>query len=82
MDAKMLGVMFLSGIVILIGAIIVNIVAKRLDMKTWFDFLESIAQKGLGSALSQLNVASVFYLFLIYPLALGFLVWLCVKWLY
>ena len=59
----------LMGFIILAGAILLNIIASALGLQTWYSFLE---EKSL-SALDGL------WLFVIYPLSLGFLGYLATK---
>lgn len=53
---------FLLGLAILVGAIILNILAHRAGVLTWYDF---VADPG------KANLASYLWLFILYPLALG-----------
>jgi hypothetical protein len=56
--------LFLMGIVLLIGAIVLNAIATKLSIKTWYDFIQDPG----GT-----NVVSYLWLFVIYPLCLGLL---------
>ena len=79
MDIKTIGIILLSGFIILIGAILVNLIAKSLELSTWFDFLEDIKNKGFSQTIKQIGFISILYLILIYPFILGVLVWICFK---
>lgn len=52
---------FLTGWIILVGAIIINVVAKKIGLATWYDFLEK----------KKVKWYEYFFLFVIYPLLLG-----------
>lgn len=67
---------FLIGIIILIGAIIVNVIASILGLETWFSFINLIKNEGLKGAFKEITLISSIYLFLIYPFILGILGWL------
>lgn len=64
---------FLQGLGILGGALILNIVANKLGIKTWYGFVEQP---------SNTNLVSIIWLFLIYPFALGAIAYLIGKILY
>ena len=53
---------FLVGIIILLGAIILNALAPRLGLLTWYEFLKNP---------SQADTLSYLWLFILYPLGLG-----------
>lgn len=59
---------FLAGIIVLIGAILLNWLASLLSLPSWYDLLMSK---------SKLNIYSATWLFLLYPLSLGVLAYLC-----
>lgn len=61
---------FLLGIIILVGAIILNIFASFVGFLSWYDFL-----KNPGKA----NFISYIWLFVIYPLGLGLIAYFAVK---
>lgn len=62
---------FLVGLLILIGAVVINIMAAWLGVTTWYPFLDAVRDRGLGAALSKENVSSLIFLFGMYPLLLG-----------
>jgi len=55
---------YFIGVIILISAILANIIASKLGLKTWYDFLNSIEN-------SSLKLMDYIWLFGIYPLILG-----------
>ena len=69
---KILGI-FLIGIVILIGAIIINVIAKYLDIDSWFDFIEKINKNGFKNSIGDTSIISYVFMFIIYPFLLGVL---------
>ena len=56
---------FLIGVIILISAILANIIAAKLGLKTWYDFLNGICNG------TSLKLMDYLWLFGIYPLILG-----------
>ena len=56
---------YFIGLIVLSVAILANIIATKLGLKTWYDFLNSI---GNGSSLKLLDYL---WLFAVYPLILG-----------
>lgn len=58
---------FLAGVIVLIGAILLNWLASVLSLPSWYDFL---------SSKTKLNFYSITWLFLLYPLGLGALAYL------
>lgn len=65
-------VIFIMGLVILIGAIIINLLAGVLGLNTWYDVLISVNEKGIKELFNQGFVSSL-YLYITYPLILGLL---------
>jgi len=61
---------FLLGIGILLGAIILNLIASIIGLTTWYDFL-----KNPGKA----NIISYVWLFVFYPLGLGVIAYFAFK---
>jgi hypothetical protein len=53
---------FIIGIAILVTAIVLNIIAKLLNVSTWYDFIQN---KTLN------NPLEIIWLFIIYPFVLG-----------
>jgi hypothetical protein len=57
--------LYITGIVILVVAILANFLASQLGLKTWYDFFE-----GMNSGQS-LGLKDGLWLFVFYPLFLG-----------
>ena len=53
---------FIIGIAILVTAIVLNIIAKLLNVSTWYDFIQN---KTIN------NPIEIIWLFIIYPFVLG-----------
>lgn len=70
---------FLTGWGILIAAIILNIIALRLGITTWYPFFEEINKTGFNKAFSGLSFISKFFLIVIYPLGLGAIAYLILR---
>ncbi len=60
-----------SGIIILIGAILINGLGSKLGIETWYGYLNSIADKGFGETNKILAWPNLLFLYIIYPLCLG-----------
>ena len=56
---------YFIGVIILISAILANIIASKIGLKTWYDFLNTINN---GTSLSTFDY---FWLFALYPFTLG-----------
>jgi hypothetical protein len=63
---------FLFGIGILIGAIILNIIASKLNLTSWFDFIKSP---------KDTSFTSYIWLFIVYPFGLGLIAFLLNKFI-
>lgn len=61
---------FLLGIIILVGAIILNILASQFDLLSWFEFLKNPDKAG---------TLSYIWLFILYPLGLGVIAYFATK---
>lgn len=72
---------YIIGLAILIIAILANAVILKLGIKSWYDFIELLNQNGISS-LKALSIIDYFWLFLGYPLCLGFGYWLGDKMYY
>ena len=72
-DITKLVYILLQGLGILGVALILNIVATKLGIKTWYGFVEQP---------SNTNLVSILWLFLVYPFALGATAYLIGKILY
>jgi arginine exporter protein ArgO len=62
---------FLVGLVILVGAIVINALAAALGLSTWYTFLSGITQHGLLPSLRQARLVDLLFLFILYPVGLG-----------
>lgn len=66
---------YIIGIFILIIAIIANGIVIKLGIKSWYDFIALIQNHG-NSAFEKLSVLDYAWLFMAYPLTLGFGYWI------
>lgn len=64
------------GYLIILVAILFNIGAKVVGLKTWYDYLGEISKLGLAPATLSLHPLDLLFLFLIYPSLFGLLVYL------
>jgi len=62
---------FLAGWVVLVGAILINMIAKFIGIPTWYDFLEKVRELGFLLAFKNAGIISLIFLFGIYPTLLG-----------
>jgi hypothetical protein len=62
---------YVTGMFFLAGAIGINVLAKRLGLPSWYDFLQK----------PELTLTSGLWLFIGYPFMLGGLVWLIGRWI-
>ena len=62
---------YLAGLVILVVAIGLNMLANGLGLATWYSFLNQVSQQGLNPALKNLKAIDFFFLILLYPFLLG-----------
>ncbi len=62
---------YLAGLVVLVGAIVLNVLAGWLGLATWYDFLGSVTQGGIREALKALRVWDWLFLLALYPACLG-----------
>ena len=70
--------LYIIGITILIIAILANVLANRLSIMTWYDFLNRIADQGIGS-IKTIGILNGIWLFILYPLTLGIGYWVGAK---
>lgn len=61
---------YAAGMLVLIGAIVANVAAGAVGLKTWYDVLKPAAGSA-RAALSTLTLWDVAFLFLLYPGWLG-----------
>jgi len=62
---------FVVGWGILIVAIILNFIAVRLEIWTWYQFVEEAMKSGTLKAFTSTSTSSKLFLVVIYPLLLG-----------
>ena len=62
---------FISGWLVLISAILLNLAADRLGMTGWYGFLTGLARHG-STMWGRIGWMDILWLFFVYPLALGF----------
>jgi len=62
---------YLAGLVVLVGAIVLNVLAGWLGLATWYEFLRSVAQLGVLEAIQTLHIWDWLFLLAIYPACLG-----------
>lgn len=61
---------FLLGLGILLGAIILNLIVSIIGITTWYDFLKNPGKT---------KIISYIWLFVLYPLGLGFIAYFAFK---
>ena len=66
---------YIIGLLILIVAIAANVIANALGASTWYSFIDQIVSKGFG-AFKDAGFVNLMWLFLLYPLTLGFGYWI------
>lgn len=59
-----------AGLIILLGALLLNVIATQLSLTTWYDFLKDP---------KKTNTVSLLWLFFIYPFGLGLLTLLATR---
>jgi hypothetical protein len=69
-----------AGYAVLVGAIILNVLATMLGIMTWYGFLESVSTSGWMEALRHAGIFSTLYLFVFYPLLLGWMAQTAMRW--
>ena len=62
---------YIIGLCILIIAILANALILKVGIKSWYDFIALLSNDGLAS-FKKLNILDVFWLFIGYPMVLGF----------
>ena len=62
--------LYVIGILILLGAILANIIASKLNLKSWYDIFLGVSES--SDYWSQIRIIDGIWLMLIYPLSLGF----------
>lgn len=61
--------LYLVGLFVLFGAIVANVIAAKLHLKSWYDLLIGLSET--PSYWSQLGVKNLIWLLIIYPFLLG-----------
>jgi hypothetical protein len=65
--------LYIIGLTILLTAIIANAIAGYINLNTWYNFSNTILEKeSLLKALKEQSIMDFLWLFLLYPLILGF----------
>ena len=62
--------LYVIGILILLGAILANLIAAKLNLKSWYDLFLGVSEN--SNYWSQIRIIDGIWLILIYPLFLGF----------
>ena len=60
-----------TGYIILLIAILINMIADYLNLFTWYKFLNSIIEFDLKSIITRMNIWDFLFLFIIYPVLLS-----------
>ncbi len=61
----------LSGMMILLVALLLNMTAAYFGINTWYHFVERAGEQGIIDALKNENIGHMVFLFLVYPFLLG-----------
>ena len=70
---------YLAGLAVLVGAILANVLAGAVGLKTWYDVLAPIPELGVGTVARTLTVPDILFLFLLYPALLGLCAFLVLR---
>lgn len=62
--------LYIIGLAILITAILANLLASKLGLLSWYDFLNLLSDRGL-EGFKEVRFFDYIWLLLLYPLALG-----------
>jgi phosphate/sulfate permease len=73
---------YFLGIAILIVAIVLNVIAMKLGIPTWHDFIGSIQGMGIMNATRSTPVPSLLFLTVVYPICLGLTAMLTARAIY
>jgi len=60
---------YIIGILILLGAILANLIATKLNLKSWYDLFLGLSEN--SNYWNQIRIIDGIWLILIYPLSLG-----------
>jgi len=61
---------YVIGILILLGAILANLIATKLNLKSWYDLFLGLSEN--SNYWNQIRIIDVIWLIFFYPLSLGF----------
>ena len=61
---------YVIGILILLGAILANLIATKLNLKSWYDLFLGLSEN--SNYWNQIRIIDGIWLILIYPFSLGF----------
>ena len=62
--------LYIIGILILLGATLANLIASKLNLKSWYDLFLGVSES--INYWSQIRIIDGIWLIIIYPLYLGF----------
>lgn len=72
---------FLAGWAVLAIAIVINYIAMKMGILTWYSFFEKTDKIGFFQAIAKSPIISTIFLFIIYPAILGFTAFITLKYL-
>ena len=64
--------MYCIGLAVLFAAIVMNTLAIKLGVPTWYDLIRAIQMHGFLVAIQNVSVSQLLFLTVVYPLVLGF----------
>ena len=62
--------LYIIGILILLGAILANLIATKLNLKSWYDLFLGVREN--SDYWNQIRIIDCIWLIFFYPLSLGF----------
>jgi len=65
---KLISKFFILGLIIIIGALLLNLIAEILGFYTWYDLFINTEE-----AVNNIGIIDVIFIFIIYPISLGVL---------
>ena len=77
-NKKMIFTIFITGLIILLGAIIINYIANTLNIITWYEYINIIINNGFIESFKIIKY-SIIFLYIVYPLYLGLLAYFSIK---
>ena len=78
MNKKLILKIYLLGVFILVGAILINIFLNYLNIESWHGFLKDYSERGVET-FKELRVIDFIFMFLVYPSLLGVVCYYCWK---